>query len=122
MKIMKALHSCLSLGEKIVSLGSKVTDWMDHIIHRKEYEAAQKRARVFRIILGAACGVLAVLFIPFKVKFEKNGDFEIKSLAMRVYRKTPQYDVPEGGNEEFDIQGTEDETAECEIIGDTANA
>lgn len=116
MKIMKCLTGVLSLGEKIVDLGSKITTWCDHLVHRKEYEAAKKRALVCRIVAGSVLGVLAVLFVPFKVKFEKNGDFEIKSLAMRIYRKTPEYDLPEGGSEEFDIEGTEDDVAECEIV------
>ncbi len=115
-KLVKLLTACTSFGGKIVDLCSKSTDAMDHIIHYKEYQKAKKHAAVFRVMLCVAGGLLAVLFFPYKIAVEKNGDFEIKSLLVRVYRKTTPYEVPEGGDEDFDICGVEDETP-CEVVG-----
>ena len=49
---------------------------------------------------------------------EKNGDFEIRSLMLRIYRKTTPYQDPQENSEEFDITGVEDEdAAECQVVG-----
>ena len=42
-------------------------------------------------------------------KAGRNGDFEIRTLLLRVYRRSEDYDIPEGGSEEFEIaEATED--------------
>ena len=79
---------------------------------------AVRSAAVFRTMLCVACGVLAVVFFPYRVRVEKNGDFEIRSLMLRIYRKTPPYQNPQENSEEFDITGVEDEdAAECQVVG-----
>lgn len=115
-KLVKVLSVFVTLGDKLVSLGGKALDVADHVIHRKEYRRQKRVAAVFRTMLCVACGLLAVLFFPYKIKLEKNGDFEIRSLMLRIYRKTTAYQVPDGG-EEFDILGAEDEQANCKVIG-----
>ena len=35
---------------------------------------------------------------------KRNGDFEIRTLLLRVYRRTEDYDIPEGGSDSFDIE------------------
>lgn len=118
-KMIKAVSFVVSLGGKVVNICSKCTDAVDHVIHRKEYLKAQKRATVFRVMLCVAGGVLAVLFFPYRVIVEKNGDFEIRSLLMRVSRRTQPYQLPEGGEENFDICA-EDDTADCEVVESVA--
>ena len=44
-----------------------------------------------------------VLLFPYRLIVKRNGDFEIRTLLLRVYRKSEDYDIPEGGSEEFDI-------------------
>ncbi|MBQ9780842.1 MAG: hypothetical protein IJW00_07835 [Clostridia bacterium] len=121
MKIAKIIGSVASVGASIVGFGSKALDFADHIIHRKEYaelEAQRKRRnRIIGITLGIVGGIVAVLLFPYKLVVEKNGDFEIRTLLLRIYRKSDEYDLPEGGSEEFDIEGAEDdEVIECELV------
>ena len=115
----KFAASIVSLGGKAVELCSKVTETVDHVIHRREYEKAKKHARVFRIMLGVAGGILAVLFFPYKIIIEKNGDFEIRSLLMKVSSRTQPYNLPDSGDGEFDICGVEDD-ATCQVVEPTS--
>lgn len=114
-KLVKVLSLFVKLGDKIVTVFGKAVDAVDHLVHYKEYRRERRVAAVFRTMLCVACGVLAVVFFPYKIKVEKNGDFEIRSLMLRIYRKTPDYDVP-GGDGEFDICGVEDEDDECHAL------
>lgn len=116
-KLLKVLSVFATVGEKLATAGGKAIDALDHLIHYKEYRRERRVAAVFRTMLCVACGVLAVIFFPYRIKIEKNGDFDIRSLALHIYRKTDGYDIPEG-NEEFDILGIEDEgeDGKCEAI------
>ena len=121
MKIAKIIGSIASVGAAITGFGSKALDFADHIIHRKEYEEMEakrkRRNRIIGITLGIIGGVVAILLFPYKLVVEKNGDFEIRTLLLRIYRKSDEYDLPEGGTEEFDIEAVEDEeVVECEIV------
>lgn len=113
--VVKVLSLFVKLGDKIVTVFGKAVDAVDHLVHYKEYRRERRIAAVFRTMLCVACGVLAVVFFPYKIKVEKNGDFEIRSLMLRVYRKTPEYEVPDGDGE-FDICGVEDEGDECHAL------
>lgn len=115
-QIIKTVSKASNVGKAVVNLGNRAADLADRVIHRKEYEKAKKRALACKIVLGVAVGVLVVLLFPYKVVVEKNGDFEVRSLLLRIFRKTPPYEVPEGGTEEFDLLGAEDEFAECAVI------
>ena len=121
MKIAKIIGSVASVGAAIVGFGSKALDFADRVIHHKEYaelEAKRKRRnRIIGITLGIVGGVVAVLLFPYKLVVEKNGDFEIRTLLLRIYRKSDEYDLPEGASEEFDIEDAEDdEVIECELV------
>ncbi len=114
-KLVKVLSLFVKLGDKVVTVFGKAVDAVDHLVHYKEYQRERRVAAVFRTMLCVACGVLAVVFFPYKIKVEKNGDFEIRSLMLRIYRKTPDYEVS-GGDDEFDICGVEDEDDECHAL------
>ena len=121
MKFAKLIASVASVGSAIVGFGSKAIDFADHVIHRKEYEALEaqrkRRNRIIAITLGIVGGVVAILLFPYKLVVEKNGDFEIRTLLLRIYRKSDEYDLPEGGSDSFDIEGAEDdEVIQCEVV------
>ena len=117
MKIAKIIKTVASAGAAVVGFGAKALDFADHIVHRQEYEAKKRRNRIIGITLGVIGGVVAILLFPYKLVVEKNGDFEIRTLLLRIYRKSDEYDLPEGGSEEFDIEGVEDdEVVECELV------
>ena len=113
MKITKIVKRVASVGGFFVKVGSKVGNFADHVIHHNEYEARKKRNRIIKICLIVAGGILLVLLFPYKLVVKKNGDFEIRTLLLRIYRKSDEYDLPEGGPETFDIEGVE--TCECEL-------
>ena len=56
---------------------------------------------------------LAVLFFPYKLVVKRNGDFEIRTLLVRLYRKTADYNIPEGGNDGFEIASADEHTAKA---------
>ncbi len=110
MKIFKVFKTVAKLGEKIVDVFEDVVDFADHVIHRKEYERrAKRRKTVWTVILAVAGGIIAVLLFPYRVIVKRNGDFEIRSLLIRVYRRTEDYAIPEGGSEDFEIAEIEDD-------------
>ena len=113
MKITKIVKRLASVGGFFVKVGSKISDFADHVIHRKEYEARRKRNLIIKITLCVIGGVLLVLLFPYKLVVKKNGDFEIRTLLLRVYRKSDECDAPEAGSETFDNEGVE--TCECEL-------
>ena len=109
MKILKALVIFGIVGKKLIDAVKAVINFADRVIHRKEYKRrAKARKRFWTILLSVTGGILLVLFFPYRVIVKKNGDFEFRSLLLRVYRRTEEYDIPEGGSEEFDIEGVAD--------------
>ncbi len=119
MKIAKIIKTVASAGTAVVGFGAKALDFADHVIHRKAYEeleAKKRRNRIIAITLGIVGGVVAILLFPYKLVVEKNGDFEIRTLLLRIYRKSDEYELPEGGTDEFDIEGVEDDVVECEVV------
>ena len=121
MKIAKIIGSVASVGAAVVGFGSKALDLADHFIHRKEYEALEaqrkRRNRIIGITLGIIGGIVAVLLFPYKLVVEKNGDFEIRTLLLRIYRKSEENDLPEADTETFDIEAADaDEVIECEVV------
>ena len=115
MSIFKAFKAVTKVGEKIVDLFENAVDFADHIIHKKEYERKARNRKIFwTILLSVVGGMIAVLFFPYRLIVKRNGDFEIRSLLIRVYRRSPDYNIPEGGSDSFDIEAVaeEPETAE----------
>ncbi len=108
MKIIKVFKIMAKLGEKFADAYENVVDFADHLIHKKEYERRAKRRKVFwTIFLSVLGGIVVVLLFPYKLIVKRNGDFEIRTLLLRVYRRTEDYDIPEGGSDSFDIEAAE---------------
>ncbi len=103
MKIFKVFKALAKVGEKIVDAFEWVVDFADHIIHREKYARQKRRKTFWTIVLAVAGGIIAVLLFPYRIIVKKNGDFEIRSLLIRVYRRTEDYAIPEGGSAEFEI-------------------
>ena len=105
MFIFKVIGVIAKLGGKIVDWYEDVMDYVDHIIHKKEYERRAKQKKLFwTILLSVLGGIIVVLFFPYRFIVKRNGDFEIRTLLLRVYRRSEDYDIPEGGSDSFDIE------------------
>ena len=105
MFIFKVLGALAKFGGKIVDVYEDVLDYVDHLIHKKEYERRAKQRKLFwTILLSVVGGIIVVLLFPYKLIVKRNGDFEIRTLLLRVYRRSEDYDIPEGRNESFDIE------------------
>ena len=105
MFIFKVLGALAKFGGKIVDVYEDVLDYVDHLIHKKEYERRARQRKIFwTILLSVVGGIIVVLLFPYKLIVKRNGDFEIRTLLLRVYRRSEDYDIPEGGNESFDIE------------------
>lgn len=110
MSIFKVFKAVAKVGEKIVGVFEKAVDFADHVIHKKEYERRAKRRKIFwTILLSVLGGIVVVLLFPYRLIVKRNGDFEIRTLLLRVYRRSEDYDIPEGGSNEFDIAEAADE-------------
>ena len=105
MFIFKVLGALAKFGGKIVDVYEDVLDYVDHLIHKKEYERrAKQKKRFWTILLSVVGGIIVVLLFPYKLIVKRNGDFEIRTLLLRVYRRSEDYDIPEGGSDSFDIE------------------
>ena len=47
------------------------------------------------VSLSVLGGIIVVLLFPYRLKVKRNGDFEIRTLLLRVYRKRENQDVLE---------------------------
>ena len=105
MSIFKVFGAIAKLGGKIVDVYEDVLDRVDHIVHKKEYERRAKHRKLFwTILLSVVGGIAVVLLFPYRFIVKRNGDFEIRTLLLRVYRRSEDYDIPEGGSDSFDIE------------------
>ena len=105
MFIFKVLGALAKFGGKIVDVYEDVLDYVDHLVHKKEYERRAKQRKLFwTILLSVVGGIIVVLLFPYKLIVKRNGDFEIRTLLLRVYRRSEDYDIPEGGSDSFDIE------------------
>ena len=113
MFIFKVFKALAKFGGKIVDVYEDVLDYVDHVIHKKEYERRARQRKIFwTILLSVVGGIIVVLLFPYKLIVKRNGDFEIRTLLLRVYRRSEDYDIPEGGTDGFDIEAApEDEDA-----------
>ena len=110
MSIFKVFKAVTKIGEKAVDAFERVVDFADHVIHKKEYERKAKKRKLFwAILLSVLGGITVILLFPYRFIVKRNGDFEIRTLLLRVYRRTEDYDIPEGGSEEFDISEASEE-------------
>ena len=89
MFIFKAIGVIAKLGGKIIDWYEDAMDFVDHLIHKKEYERQAKRRKLFwTILLSVLGGIIVVLFFPYRLIVKRNGDFEIRTLLLRVYRRS----------------------------------
>lgn len=110
MSIFKVFGAIAKLGGKIVDVYEDVMDHVDHIIHKKEYERKAKKRKLFwTILLSVVGGIVVILLFPYRFIVKRNGDFEIRTLLLRVYRRSEDYDIPEGGSDSFDIDAVEED-------------
>ena len=115
MSIFKVIKAVTKVGEKLTDAFEKVVDFADNLIHKKEYERRAKHRKLFwTIFLSVLGGIVAILLFPYRLIVKRNGDFEIRTLLLRVYRRSEDYDIPEGGNDEFEISGAVEETDSLE--------
>ena len=111
MSIFKAFRFVAKIGEVLVNAFESVVDFADHVIHKKEYERRARKRKIFWTVFGSVLGAITlVLLFPYRLIVKRNGDFEIRTLLLRVYRRSPDYAIPEGGNDSFDIEAVEEET------------
>ena len=111
MSIFKVVKAAAKVGEKLVDAFENAVDFADRLIHKKEYERKAKKRKLFwTIFLSVLGGIAAILLFPYRLIVKRNGDFEIRTLLLRVYRRSEDYDIPEGGSESFEIAGVEEET------------
>ena len=105
MKAFKVVKFFARLGEKLVGAFESAVDFADYVIHRKEYaKKAHRRKVLWTVILAVAGGIITVLLFPYRVIVKRNGDFEIRTLLLRVYRRSEDYAIPWGGSDSFDIE------------------
>lgn len=115
MSMFKVIKTVAKVGEKLVDVFEDAVDFADHLIHKKEYERKAKKRKLFwTILLSVTGGIAAILLFPYRLIVKRNGDFEIRTLLLRVYRRSEDYDIPEGGSEDFEIAGAVEETDSIE--------
>lgn len=89
MFIFRMIGFFAKMGGKIAKWYGNFIEFADYLIHKKEYERRAKRRKLFWGILFAILGtIVVVLLFPYRLKVKKNGDFEIRTLLLRVYRKS----------------------------------
>jgi hypothetical protein len=116
MSIFKAFKAVAKVGEKIVDVFENVVDYADHIIHKKEYERKARNRKIFwTVFLSVLGGIVVVLLFPYRLIVKRNGDFEIRTLLLRVYRRSEDYDIPEGGSDSFEIEAAAEEEDVFEV-------
>jgi uncharacterized membrane protein len=102
MKALKVVSLVISLIKKSLSLLGVAKKLF---VSRKEKEKKAKKRKIFWTVFLSVVGViLVVLFFPYRFVVKRNGDFEIRTLILNVYRKSPEYNIPEGGSDSFDIE------------------
>ena len=115
MFFIKVFKAITKFGGKVVDFFSRVADFADRIIHKKEYERRAKRRKIFwTVTLSVLGGILVVLLFPYRLIVKRNGDFEIRTLLLRVYRRSEDYDIPEGGSDSFDIEAVPEDVEAIE--------
>ena len=111
MSIFKAFKFVAKIGEVLVNAFESVVDFADHVIHKKEYERRARNRKIFWTVFASVLGAITlVLLFPYRLIVKRNGDFEIRTLLLRVYRRSPDYAIPEGGSDSFDIEAATEET------------
>ena len=109
-KFVKFFSAFTAIFAGLAGGAAKCVEFCDRMVHYREYRAAEKRAKVIRTILLVLGGIMLVLLIPYKVRIEKNGDYEIRTLALKLSRKTKPNDTEselELGLDDLDVDNVE---------------
>ena len=69
---------------------------------------AKKRKIFWTVFLSVVGVIVVVLLFPYRFVVKRNGDFEIRTLLIRIYRRGADYKIPKGGNETFEISTAEE--------------
>ena len=116
MSIFKVIKAVAKVGEKLVDLFEDAVDFADRLVHKKEYERKAKKRRIlWTIFISILSAIVAILLFPYRLIVKRNGDFEIRTLLLRVYRRSEDYDIPEGGADSFEIEPVEDDEDALEV-------
>lgn len=102
---MKIFTKVASIGAAVAAFFANAIDAADRLIHYKEYKEAKRKRKIRNIIIAICIGVVAILFIPYRVVIKPNGEYEIRTLLLNISRKN-RTDI--GDDESFDIDGVED--------------
>ena len=106
----KIIKKALKIGGKLLAFFGGAIALADHFIHRQEYaRKAKKRRILWTIFISILSAIVAILLFPYRLIVKRNGDFEVRTLLLRVYRRSEDYDIPEGGSEDFEIAGADEE-------------
>ncbi len=116
MSTKKLLKKSLKIGGKLLAFFGGAIALADHFIHRQEYaRKARKRRILWTIFISILGAIVAILLFPYRLIVKRNGDFEIRTLLLRVYRRSEDYDIPEGGADSFEIEPVEEDVDAMEV-------
>ena len=103
LKVISLVISLIKKGFSLLGMAKKLFN------NRKEKEKRAKRRKIFWTVFLSVVGViLVVLFFPYRFVVKRNGDFEIRTLLIRIYRRGAEYKIPKGGNDTFEIATAEE--------------
>ena len=95
MNVVNVLTACAAIFTKLAGGAGKLVELFDRIVHYREYREAERRKRIIWTIVIVLAAVLVVLFFPYKIRIEKNGDYEIRTLLLKMHRKTKPNELDE---------------------------
>ena len=98
----------LGLGAVLAFPGGIMTYWMILALDPNEHWALTLCTVL--LILGV---VLVVLFFPYKIRIEKNGDYEIRTLLLKMHRKTKPNELEES---DLDFGMDDHHVADVEVV------
>ena len=102
LKVISAVISLIKKGMSLIGAAKKFFN------RKKEQEKKAKKRKIFWTVFLSVVGVIVVvLLFPYRFVVKRNGDFEIRTLLIRIYRRGADYKIPKGGNETFEISTAE---------------
>ena len=103
LKVISAVISLIKKGMSLIGAAKKFFN------RKKEQEKKAKKRKIFWTVFLSVVGVIVVvLLFPYRFVVKRNGDFEIRTLLIRIYRRGADYKIPKGGNETFEISTAEE--------------
>ena len=106
LKVISTVIALIKKGMSLIGVAKKLFN------KKKEQEKKAKKRKIFWTVFLSVVGViLVVLFFPYRFVIKRNGDFEIRTLLIRIFRKSGDYQIPQGGHEGFEISTAEEHAA-----------